>query len=121
MDPATAIIKKLDGEAKVAGIARSLERAGASTLDASHRALFVVYRQLQLQATTLAYLDAIRMLSISTALMIPLLFLTRKPRGAGAPALTAWGGSRAPWARSYIIRGTIVATGFRGSHASLPP
>ena len=72
--------------AKVSGIARSLEHAGASTLDASHRALFVVYRQLQLQATTLAYLDAIRMLSIATALMIPLLLFTRKPRGAGARA-----------------------------------
>src|SRR5450432_503341 len=31
--------------AKVSGIARSLERTGASSLDASHRALSVVYRQ----------------------------------------------------------------------------
>jgi DHA2 family multidrug resistance protein len=72
--------------AKVSGIARSLERTGASSLDASHRALSVVYRQLQQQAMTLAYLDAVRMLAIFTALMVPLLFLTRKPRAAGAPA-----------------------------------
>jgi MFS transporter, DHA2 family, multidrug resistance protein len=72
--------------AKVSGIARSLERTGASSLDASHRALSVVYRQLQQQAMTLAYLDAIRMLAIFTALMLPLLFLARKPRGSGAPA-----------------------------------
>jgi MFS transporter, DHA2 family, multidrug resistance protein len=72
--------------AKVGGIARSLERAGSSSVDASHKALSVVYRQLQQQAMTLAYLDAIKMLSIFTALMIPLLLLTRKPPGAGAPA-----------------------------------
>jgi DHA2 family multidrug resistance protein len=72
--------------AKVSGIAHALERTGASSLDASHRALSVVYRQLQQQAMTLAYLDAVRMLAIFTALMVPLLFLTRKPRAAGAPA-----------------------------------
>ncbi len=72
--------------AKVAGIARALERAGASSLDASHKALSVVYRQLQQQAMTLAYLDAIKMLAIFTIAMVPLLLLTRKPPGARAPA-----------------------------------
>jgi MFS transporter, DHA2 family, multidrug resistance protein len=72
--------------AKVAGLTRSLERAGSSSLEASHKALAVVYRQLLLQATTLAYLDAIKMLAIFCGAMIPLLFLTRKPRAAGAPA-----------------------------------
>src|SRR5262249_21735579 len=43
--------------ARLAGIARSLEHNGASAVDAAHRALAVVYRQVQLQATQLAYLD----------------------------------------------------------------
>jgi DHA2 family multidrug resistance protein len=72
--------------AKVSGISRALERAGASSLDASHKALAVVYRQLQQQAMTLAYLDAIKMLAIFTAAMVPLIFLTRRPRAAGTPA-----------------------------------
>jgi MFS transporter, DHA2 family, multidrug resistance protein len=72
--------------AKLSGLSGALERAGASSLDASHKALSVVYRQLQQQAMTLAYLDAIRMLGIFTAAMIPLLLLARKPAGAGAPA-----------------------------------
>jgi DHA2 family multidrug resistance protein len=72
--------------AKVAAISRALEHAGSSSLDASHKALSVVYRQLQQQAMTLAYLDAIKMLAIFTAAMVPLLFLTRRPRAAGAPA-----------------------------------
>ncbi len=72
--------------ARLAGLARNFERAGASAVEAGHKALAVVYFQLQQQATTLAFLDAIKMLAVATGLMIPLLFLTRKPRPGGAPA-----------------------------------
>ena len=50
------------------------------------KALSVVYRQVQQQALTLAFLDAIKALAIATALMLPLLFLTRRPGAQGAPA-----------------------------------
>jgi DHA2 family multidrug resistance protein len=71
---------------RIEGLARSFERTGASAVEAGHKALSVVYFQLQQQAATLAFLDAIKMLAVATGLMIPLLFLTRKARPGGAPA-----------------------------------
>ncbi|HSY40239.1 MAG TPA: EmrB/QacA family drug resistance transporter, partial [Polyangia bacterium] len=69
------------------GLASNFQRAGASAIDATHRAMAVIYLQLQQQAATLAFLDAIKMLAVATGLMIPLLFLTRRPAPArGAPA-----------------------------------
>ena len=72
--------------ARLEGLASNFQRAGASAIDATHRAMAVIYRQLQQQAATLAFLDAIKMLAVATGLMIPLLFLTRRPRPGGAPA-----------------------------------
>jgi DHA2 family multidrug resistance protein len=69
----------------VSGIQRAMERAGASSLDATHRALAVVYRQLQLQATELAYLDAFRALAVAAICMVPLLALAKYARSASAP------------------------------------
>jgi DHA2 family multidrug resistance protein len=71
--------------ALVGGIQRGLEHAGASTIDATHRALAVVYRQLQLQATELAYIDAFRTLAFAAICMVPLLALARYAKPAGAP------------------------------------
>jgi DHA2 family multidrug resistance protein len=71
--------------ARLAAIARGMERAGASSVDAAHRALAAFYRQLMLQASTLAFLDALRMLGIATALMIPLVLLTERVRVGAAP------------------------------------
>jgi MFS transporter, DHA2 family, multidrug resistance protein len=65
--------------------ARSLVRAGVSAGEATHRALALLYRQLQAQAATLAYLDTIRVLGIATAAMILLLPLTRRPPTSAAP------------------------------------
>ena len=44
-----------------------------------------MYRQLVLQATQLAYLDALWVLGVATAIMAPLVFLAKKPQGR-APA-----------------------------------
>ena len=71
---------------RLAALGRAFERAGASSVEATQKALAVVYRQIQQQAVTLAYLDALKSLAIITAAMLPLLLLTRKPRGQGAPA-----------------------------------
>jgi DHA2 family multidrug resistance protein len=66
--------------------ARTLVRAGVSSADATHRALALIYRQMQAQAATLAYLDAIKVLGVVTGAMILLLPLTRRPAGGAAPA-----------------------------------
>jgi DHA2 family multidrug resistance protein len=63
---------------------RALERAGASSADAAHKALATLYRELQQQAATLAYLDALKLLGLTVAAMIPLLFLTRRAKTGGA-------------------------------------
>ncbi len=72
-------------EAGLRGIAASLQRSGASAADASHRALAVMYRQLAQNAATLAYLDVLRVMAVGTALMVPLLLLTEKPKPGAAP------------------------------------
>ncbi len=71
--------------ARLNAIARSLEHAGTAAPDAAHRAMAIVYRQLTVQATTLAYLDVLHVLAVGALLMIPVLFLTRRVRvGAAA-------------------------------------
>jgi DHA2 family multidrug resistance protein len=72
--------------ARLAAIGQAFERAGASSVEAAQRAMSVIYRQIQQQAVTLAYLDALKSLAIATAAMLPLLLLTRKPQAPRAPA-----------------------------------
>ena len=44
-----------------------------------------MYRQLVLQATQLAYLDALVALGVATALMVPLVWLAKRAAPQGAP------------------------------------
>jgi DHA2 family multidrug resistance protein len=67
------------------GVTRALERAGASSSEAARRALAVLYRQLQVQVATLAYLDALEVLALATAAMLPLLLFARRPAPTAAP------------------------------------
>jgi DHA2 family multidrug resistance protein len=69
-------------QARLAAIASGLEHAGASSLTAAKQATAMLYRQLVVQSTQLAYLDALRFLAILTAVMGPLVFLAQRPRGA---------------------------------------
>jgi DHA2 family multidrug resistance protein len=71
--------------ARVAQLARAFERAGLSSMAAMRRALAIIYAQLLQQTTTLAYIDALKILGIATASMLPLLFLTRGGKPSGAP------------------------------------
>jgi hypothetical protein len=73
-------------QAKLNGIVASIQHTGTSAADALHRATAAMYGQLVQQATTLAYLDVIKVLAIATALMVPLLALTQRPKGGPAPA-----------------------------------
>jgi hypothetical protein len=45
-----------------------------------------MYGQLVQQATTLAYIDVLKILSVITGIMVPLLLFTQKPKGGPAPA-----------------------------------
>jgi hypothetical protein len=45
-----------------------------------------MYRQLVVQATQLAYLDALFILGIATALMVPLVWVAKRPSAGAAPA-----------------------------------
>jgi DHA2 family multidrug resistance protein len=73
-------------QAKVGAIARSLEHAGSTSMEAARRATGAMYRQLVQQATQLAYLDALWVLGLGTAMMVPVLWLTKRPGPMGAPA-----------------------------------
>jgi DHA2 family multidrug resistance protein len=73
--------------AKLTGITLALQHTGASATQAARQATAILYRQLVQQATTLAYIDTLKVLAVGTLAMIPLLLLTQraKPSG-GAPA-----------------------------------
>jgi MFS transporter, DHA2 family, multidrug resistance protein len=71
---------------KLSALTRAFEHAGAASVDAARQATAAMYRQLVQQATQLAYLDALLMLSLATALMIPLVWLASRPTPLGAPA-----------------------------------
>ena len=66
--------------ARFDGLTRGLQHAGATSLDAVHQATAVMYRQLVQQATQLAYLDALWVLGVATAMMIPFLWLASRPQ-----------------------------------------
>ncbi len=57
--------------------------SGSSTVEAGHRALMQLSHVLYVQASTLAYIDALKVLGIFSALMIPLVFLTKRAKTAG--------------------------------------
>jgi DHA2 family multidrug resistance protein len=73
-------------EAKLEGLMASIQHTGTSAADAMHKAMAALYGQLVQQATTLAYIDAIDVLAIAVAVMVPLLLFTKKPSGGPAPA-----------------------------------
>jgi hypothetical protein len=60
-------------------------KAGSSPPVAKERAYVALYSQLGRQASTLGYVDAVWVVGILCALMVPLVFLTKRNRG-GMPA-----------------------------------
>jgi DHA2 family multidrug resistance protein len=71
--------------AKLSAMAHVFENAGAAAADAARQASAAMYRQVLLQSTQLAYLDALIALGVATAVMVPLVWLARKPAAMGAP------------------------------------
>jgi len=70
---------------QVAGISQALQHAGISAADATQRAYAAVYGRLIREAQTLAYLDVLYMFAIFTALMVPLVFVTKRVKPGTAP------------------------------------
>jgi DHA2 family multidrug resistance protein len=74
-------------QTKLDGIARAFGQAGATSLDAAKQATAAMYRQLVQQSTQLAYLDALWLLAVAAAMMVPLVWVAhRPPARGGAPA-----------------------------------
>jgi DHA2 family multidrug resistance protein len=73
-------------QSKLDALTAALQHAGATSIVAARQATGVMYRQLLAQSTQLAYLDALSALAVATALMVPLVWLSRRPQGARAPA-----------------------------------
>jgi DHA2 family multidrug resistance protein len=71
--------------AKLEAMTRVFEHAGAASVDAARQATGAMYRELVLQATQLAYLDALIALGVATALMVPLVWLAKRATPLGAP------------------------------------
>jgi len=67
-------------------VARGLAVAGTGTVEASRRALGLVYGELVRQATTLAYADTIWLLAVVCAALTPLVFVMERSRPGAAPA-----------------------------------
>ena len=67
------------------GLTNAMIKAGSSPPVAKERAYVALYSQLGRQASTLGYVDAVWVVGILCALMVPLVFLTKRNRG-GMPA-----------------------------------
>jgi len=71
-------------QARLAQLVAALQHAGSTSADATRRAYAALGRQLAQQAQTLAYLDVLFLLGCFTAVMVPLVFLARKPQSGPA-------------------------------------
>ena len=71
--------------ATVQNLAGRLGPAGLSAPDAMHQAYGRIYKGLQLQAQTLAYIDTFWVLAVMALCVIPFVFLLARPeRGSAA-------------------------------------
>jgi DHA2 family multidrug resistance protein len=73
-------------QANLDALAHAMQHAGFGVAQSIARASGMMYRQLAIQATQLAYLDALRILGFATAIMVPLVWLAERPAARGAPA-----------------------------------
>jgi DHA2 family multidrug resistance protein len=68
--------------AQLGALTNTFQRHGASAQAAAHRALAVMAGRLTVQASTLAYVDALKVLGYFSLAMVPLVFLTKRPTQA---------------------------------------
>jgi DHA2 family multidrug resistance protein len=70
----------------IAGLAHTLVDQGVAATAATRVATARIYGELVRQATTLAYIDAIKLFAVLSALMVPLVLLLRRPKPGAAMA-----------------------------------
>jgi DHA2 family multidrug resistance protein len=73
-------------QARVDHLSAMFAQMGHGPLEALRMAEGMVYQTVQNQATMLAYLDDFRLLAVLFFVLIPFVFLLRKPQGGGPPA-----------------------------------
>ena len=78
------VVPSCDLGARLAGIAEHLQQMGIGAAQATKMAYGQIYAQVIKQAQTLAYLDALLMLSIFAAIMVPLVLMTRRVKPGAA-------------------------------------
>ncbi|HYY51788.1 MAG TPA: MFS transporter, partial [Myxococcales bacterium] len=80
------VVPSGDLSARLSAIAQHLQQMGIGAAQATKMAYGQIYAQVIKQAQTLAYLDALLLLSIFAAIMVPLVLMTRRVK-AGAAAM----------------------------------
>jgi len=71
--------------AMLEGLRRTFMSAGADAVTAAQRAYAAMWGMVQKQAAMLSYLDGFRLLALLNLIVIPLVFVLRKPRHHGPP------------------------------------
>jgi len=74
-------------QAMLQGTARALETRGLSASEAMHRAYALLQGSVLRQASMLAYIDNFWLLGVAILVMVPLVFLMKRPRTGGAIAV----------------------------------
>jgi len=78
------VVPSADLGARLAGIAEHLQQMGIGAAQATKMAYGQIYAQVIKQAQTLAYLDALLLLSIFAAIMVPTVLMTRRVKPGAA-------------------------------------
>ena len=71
---------------RLAGLTRSFEQAGSSSVDASRKAVGAIAKVVGQQAQTMAYVDTLWIFAFFTCFMVPLAFLMKKNKPGGPAA-----------------------------------
>jgi len=74
-------------QAMLQGTARTLETHGLSASEAMHRAYGLLQANFFRQASMLAYIDNFWLLGVAILVMVPMVFLMKRPRAGGALAV----------------------------------
>ncbi len=74
-------------QAMLQGTARALETRGFSAAEAMHRAYALLQANVFRQATMLAYIDNFWLLGVAILVMVPLVFLMKRPKTGGEIAV----------------------------------
>lgn len=70
--------------ATAGGISRALQHAGSNPVQAGQQAYRIIYNSVIRQATMLSYIDCFKFLGVAVALMVPAVFVMKKPKSGKA-------------------------------------